>query len=75
MNRLLGFGVVLAASISFGQALDPLKLVDPMIGTRPEGHAFPGETARFGRVQLSPETQIGHSDKGTSTQQDTDTKT
>ncbi len=36
----------------------PLKLVDPLIGTGPEGHTFPGATAPFGMVQLSPDTQI-----------------
>src|ERR1700761_3693703 len=49
---------LLAASISFAQARDPLTLVDPMIGTGPEGHTFPGATAPFGMVQLSPDTQI-----------------
>lgn len=29
-----------------------------MIGTGPEGHTFPGATAPFGMVQLSPDTQI-----------------
>jgi predicted alpha-1,2-mannosidase len=50
--------LLLAASISFAQARDPLKYVDPMIGTGPEGHTFPGATAPFGMVQLSPDTQI-----------------
>ena len=58
MRKVLGLGVLLAASISFGQVSDPLKLVDPMIGTGPEGHTFPGATAPFGMVQLSPDTQI-----------------
>ena len=53
MNKLFGFGLLLAASISFGQAFDPLKLVHPMIGTGPEGHTFPGATAPFGMAQLS----------------------
>lgn len=35
---------------------DPLAFVDPMIGTGPEGHTFPGATAPFGMVQLSPDT-------------------
>jgi len=50
--------VLLAASISLAQVSDSLKLVDPMIGTGPEGHTFPGATAPFGMVQLSPDTQI-----------------
>jgi predicted alpha-1,2-mannosidase len=58
MKRLLGIVALIAASISFGQGPDPLKLVDPMIGTGPEGHTFPGATAPFGMVQLSPDTQI-----------------
>lgn len=43
---------------SFAQqpAPDPLTFVDPMIGTGPEGHTFPGATAPFGMVQLSPDT-------------------
>ncbi len=35
---------------------DPLRWVDPMIGTGPEGHTFPGASAPFGMVQLSPDT-------------------
>jgi len=45
-------------SVSLAQTPDLLKLVDPMIGTGPEGHTFPGATAPFGMVQLSPDTQI-----------------
>jgi len=37
-------------------AADPLAFVDPMIGTGPEGHTFPGASAPFGMVQLSPDT-------------------
>ena len=35
-----------------------LSLVDPFIGTGPDGHTFPGATVPFGMVQLSPDTQI-----------------
>ena len=49
---------MIAASIALAQAPDPLKIVDPFIGTGPEGHTFPGATAPFGMVQLSPDTQI-----------------
>jgi predicted alpha-1,2-mannosidase len=35
-----------------------LALVDPFIGTGPDGHTFPGATVPFGMVQLSPDTQI-----------------
>lgn len=37
---------------------DHTTMVDPMIGTGPEGHTFPGATVPFGMVQLSPDTQI-----------------
>jgi predicted alpha-1,2-mannosidase len=58
MKKHLGFAALLASSITLAQVPDPLKLVDPMIGTGPEGHTFPGATAPFGMVQLSPDTQI-----------------
>ncbi|MDX9750103.1 MAG: GH92 family glycosyl hydrolase, partial [Flavobacteriales bacterium] len=35
---------------------DPLPYVDPMIGTQRMGHVYPGATAPFGMVQLSPDT-------------------
>lgn len=35
-----------------------LALVDPFIGTGPDGHTFPGAAVPFGMVQLSPDTQI-----------------
>ncbi|WP_419814307.1 GH92 family glycosyl hydrolase [Glacieibacterium sp.] len=34
----------------------PFDVVDPMIGTGGQGHTFPGATAPFGMVQLSPDT-------------------
>src|ERR1700759_3880876 len=58
MKSRLSFTVLFVASISLAQAPDVLKLVDPLIGTGPEGHTFPGATAPFGMVQLSPDTQI-----------------
>src|SRR6516162_1245230 len=58
MTKLTGFAVLIAASVALAQGPDPLKFVDPMIGTGPEGHTFPGATAPFGMVQLSPDTQI-----------------
>ena len=32
--------------------------VDPMVGTDFTGHTFPGATAPFGMVQLSPDTRM-----------------
>jgi predicted alpha-1,2-mannosidase len=58
MKKLPCLAALLFATISSAQAPDPLKLVDPMIGTGPEGHTFPGATAPFGMVQLSPDTPI-----------------
>ena len=52
------FAALIFASISVAQVPDPVKIVDPMIGTGPEGHTFPGATVPFGMVQLSPDTQI-----------------
>lgn len=39
-----------------GAQTAPIDAVDPMIGTGGEGHTFPGATAPFGMVQLSPDT-------------------
>lgn len=35
---------------------DLAKFVDPMIGTAKMGHTYPGATAPFGSIQLSPDT-------------------
>lgn len=40
------------------QTRSPAALVDPFVGTGPDGHTFPGATVPFGMVQLSPDTQI-----------------
>lgn len=58
MKRWLSIAVLTVAATALAQAPDVLKLVDPFIGTGPEGHTFPGATAPFGMVQLSPDTQI-----------------
>ncbi len=39
-----------------GQDADPLKYVNPFIGTDRMGHTYPGATVPFGMVQLSPDT-------------------
>jgi predicted alpha-1,2-mannosidase len=62
MNRTpLAAAALILASLSIPGAAepsapDPLAYVNPMIGTGPEGHTFPGATAPFGMVQLSPDT-------------------
>jgi len=58
MKKSLSYAVLIAATMAFAQRPDPLKFVDPFIGTGPEGHTFPGATAPFGMVQLSPDTQV-----------------
>lgn len=36
---------------------DPVNFVNPFVGTGGHGHTFPGATAPFGMVQLSPDTR------------------
>ncbi len=58
--------LVLVAAITAAHAATPTPAgastfadVDPMIGTGPDGHTYPGATMPFGMVQLSPDTWIG----------------
>lgn len=51
----LAFSTAAAARPPQSSAYDA---VDPMIGTSGGGHTFPGATAPFGMVQLSPDTEI-----------------
>ncbi len=37
----------------------PVTLVNPFVGTGGHGHTFPGATAPFGMIQLSPDTRHG----------------
>src|SRR5690349_17526897 len=37
---------------------DFLNLVNPFIGTGGHGHTFPGATAPFGMIQISPDTRM-----------------
>ncbi|OHX63829.1 GH92 family glycosyl hydrolase [Flammeovirga pacifica] len=47
----------LASSYLFAQEIENyIDFVNPLIGTQNMGHTFPGATAPFGMVQLSPET-------------------
>ena len=41
-----------------GAPPSPARFVDPFIGTGGHGHTYPGATAPFGLVQLSPDTRI-----------------
>jgi predicted alpha-1,2-mannosidase len=37
---------------------DPIRYVDPFVGTGGHGHTYPGATLPFGMVQLSPDTRL-----------------
>lgn len=50
--------LTLSLSVSAQQSLSPADFVDPFIGTGGHGHTFPGATAPFGMVQLSPDTRL-----------------
>jgi predicted alpha-1,2-mannosidase len=52
---LLAFGGGTDASRS-GAALEPVDYVRPFVGTQGEGNTFPGATAPFGMIQISPDT-------------------
>ena len=58
MIRILSavFILNLAFALCAGQDTDPLKYVNPFIGTDRMGHTYPGATVPFGMVQLSPDT-------------------
>jgi predicted alpha-1,2-mannosidase len=57
---LLALIATTAATPIFAQTapppVTPYDAVNPMIGTGGEGHTYPGATAPFGMVQLSPDT-------------------
>ncbi len=56
--RVLVSAPILLFGNAFGQRManDILDFVDPMIGTQRMGHVYPGASAPFGMVQLSPDT-------------------
>src|SRR3982074_671639 len=47
------------ASVAGAASDDPLRYVDPFIGTAGEGAVFPGAAAPFGMLQWSPDTRLG----------------
>ncbi|OYY91323.1 MAG: sugar hydrolase [Sphingomonas sp. 28-66-16] len=59
MRALLVLALLFATAAPCQTAPAPVDAVDPMIGTGGEGHTFPGATAPFGMVQLSPDTDTG----------------
>ena len=58
MIRILSAILILnlASALCTGQDTDPLRHVNPFIGTDRMGHTYPGATVPFGMVQLSPDT-------------------
>ncbi|MBC3541000.1 GH92 family glycosyl hydrolase [Rufibacter sediminis] len=58
MRKLLLFAFLLCQLPAFSQKskYDLVRWVNPMIGTHKMGHTYPGATAPFGMVQLSPDT-------------------
>ncbi|HSD47986.1 MAG TPA: hypothetical protein VLB87_15265, partial [Pyrinomonadaceae bacterium] len=54
--RVLCFLLILASTV--GAQQDLTRYVDPFVGTGGHGHTFPGATAPFGMVQLSPDTRL-----------------
>lgn len=50
---VLSAGLILSCSTHY----EPVEYVNPFIGTAAHGHTFPGASAPFGLVQLSPETR------------------
>lgn len=56
MKKILLVAVV-ALAAGCGGSKNPVDYVDPFIGTGFHGHTYPGATAPFGAVQLSPDTR------------------
>ncbi len=57
MHSLRLFGLLLAFAGQLPLALCQLPFVNPFIGTGGHGHTYPGATAPFGLMQLSPDTR------------------
>ncbi len=58
MNTSRLFAVLLALICQLPFAFCQLNFVNPFIGTGGHGHTYPGATAPFGLVQLSPDTRL-----------------
>jgi predicted alpha-1,2-mannosidase len=59
MKRYLTMVVMLLGFLPLAaQQKDYTRFVDPFIGTGGHGHTFPGASAPFGMVQLSPDTRM-----------------
>ncbi|MCP4291386.1 MAG: glycoside hydrolase family 92 protein [bacterium] len=59
MRFSIGFFVIAVLFIpGLTSAVNPGQHVDPFIGTDDMGHTYPGASAPFGLVQLSPQTEL-----------------
>ena len=58
MKLLRAFLFVVLCATTICAQQDLTRHVDPFIGTGGHGHTFPGATAPFGMVQLSPDTRL-----------------
>ena len=59
MKRFLFSLLAVMTFAGCAENLAPVDYVDPMIGTGFHAHTYPGATAPFGMVQLSPDTRVG----------------
>lgn len=58
MGRILGVILGIICTASFAQDKGLHELVNPFIGTGGHGHTYPGVSAPFGMMQLSPDTRL-----------------
>ena len=58
-NNSIAFGIIAVILSACAGNTNPVKEVNPFIGTALDGHTYPGATAPFGLVQLSPDTPNG----------------
>ena len=58
IHKISASAVICLALISCSER-DPSKSVNPFVGTALDGHTYPGATAPFGLVQLSPDSKNG----------------
>ncbi len=58
MNKILSTLMGLAFATAFAQKSNLHTLVNPFIGTGGHGHTYPGVSAPFGMIQLSPDSRL-----------------
>ena len=55
---LIAASIIVISCTNNKTAIDPIKYVNPFIGTGGHGHTYPGATSPFGMVQLSPDSRL-----------------